>query len=82
MERWLQNAIDYSESWLDFQMRQTRQPGCSFAVAYKGRVKFEKAYGHANIQSRERLPPRHRFRVASHSKTFPAAAILKLREAG
>ena len=82
MERWLQNAVDYTESWLEFQMRQTGQPGCSFAVAYKGRVVFEKAFGYANIQSGERLTPRHRFRVASHSKTFTAAAILKLREAG
>ena len=82
MEKWLQNAIEYSGSWLDFQMRQTRQPGCAFAVAHRGRVVFEKAYGHSNVQSGERLTPRHRFRVASHSKTFTAAAILKLREAG
>ena len=82
MEKWLQNALDYSESWLGFQMRQTKQPGCVFAAAYKGRVVFEKAYGYSDINSGERLTPRHRFRVASHSKTFTAAAILKLREAG
>jgi D-alanyl-D-alanine carboxypeptidase len=63
-------------------MRQTRQPGCSFAVAYKGRVVFERAYGYANADKGERLTPRHRFRVASHSKTFTATAILKLRETG
>ena len=28
------------------------------------------------------LSPRHRFRVASHSKSFTAAGILKLREQG
>ena len=82
MEKWLQNALDYNESWLEFQMRQTKQPGCVFAVAYKGRVVFEKAYGSSDINSGERLTPRHRFRVASHSKTFTAAAILKLRELG
>ena len=82
MRKWLQNALDYTGSWLELQMHQARQPGCVFSVAHKGRVVFEKAYGHANLQSGERLTPRHRFRVASHSKTFTAAAILKLREAG
>ena len=82
MEKWLQNALDYNESWLEFQMRQTKQPGCVFAVAYKGRVVFEKAYGSSDINTGERMTPRHRFRVASHSKTFTAAAILKLRELG
>ena len=63
-------------------MRLTRQPGCVFAAAHKGRMVFEKAYGYANAVKGERLTPRHRFRVASHSKSFTAAAILKLREAG
>src|SRR5262249_35895417 len=30
----------------------------------------------------EELTPRHRFRIASHTKSFTAAAILKLREQG
>ena len=25
MEKWLQNALDYNESWLEFQMRQTKR---------------------------------------------------------
>ena len=62
-------------------MRQTRQPGCVFAVAHKGRVVFERAYDYADAVRGERLTPRHRFRVASHSKSFTAAAILMLREA-
>ena len=82
MPTWLKNALDYTGEWLDYQMRTTRQPGCSIAVAYKGRVVFERAYGYANAVKGERLTPRHRFRVASHSKSFTAAGILKLREAG
>src|SRR6516162_2279154 len=38
--------------------------------------------GYADIVSREPLSPRHRFRVASHSKSFTAAAFMKLREEG
>ena len=82
MQAWLRNALDYTGEWLDHQMRQTRQPGCVIAVAHKGRVVFERAYGHADAVKREPMTPRHRFRVASHSKSFTAAGILKLREAG
>ena len=82
MKAWLKNALDYTGEWLDFQMRQSRQPGCVIAVAHKGRVVYERAYGFADAVKGERLTPRHRFRVASHSKSFTAAGILTLREAG
>ncbi len=82
MRKWLGNAIRYVDEWLDFQMRLTRQPGCVLAFAHKGRVTFERAYGHADIVRRQRMTPRHRFRVASHSKSFTAAAILRLKEEG
>ncbi len=82
MRTWLENAIGYADRWLGFQMRLTRQPGCVFAVARRGRVVFENAYGHADLARGERLTPRHRFRIASHSKSFTAAAVMKLRENG
>ena len=82
MQVWLKNALVYTGEWLDYQMRKTRQPGCVLAVAHKGRVVFERAYGHADAVQREPLTPRHRFRVASHSKSFTAAGILLLREVG
>src|SRR5881227_1871202 len=61
-------------------MRLTEQPGCAFALASKGKVVLEAAYGHANLARGIPLTPRHRFRVASHSKTFTAAGILRLCE--
>jgi len=82
MQAWLKNALDYTGEWLDYQMRQSRQPGCVIAIAHKGRVVYERAYGFADAVTGERLTPRHRFRVASHSKSFTAAGILMLREAG
>jgi hypothetical protein len=42
----------------------------------------ERVFGVADLMTREELIPRHRFRVASHSKTFTAAGVLKLHEAG
>ena len=82
MEPWLKRALDYSDHWLAHQMRTTAQPGCVIAVARQGRILFERAYGFADLDRREALTPRHRFRVASHSKSFTVTALLKLRESG
>ncbi len=73
-------ALDYLPRWLAFQLRATEQPGCSVAVAYHGRRVAQFALGTAGDGAA--LTPRHRFRVASHSKTFTAAAVLLLRERG
>ncbi len=43
---------------------------------------LERALGHADLGRGVALTPRHRFRVASHSKSFTAAGIMKLRERG
>jgi CubicO group peptidase (beta-lactamase class C family) len=80
MEPWLQSAIGYIRSWIEFQLRTSQQPGCIVAIAHRGRVVAESAFGHANLATGEKLTPRHRFRIASHSKSFTATAIMKLRE--
>jgi CubicO group peptidase (beta-lactamase class C family) len=82
MERWLGAALDYIPRWLEFQMRMSQQPGCVVAIARKERIVLELAFGSADLASGEGLTPRHRFRVASHSKTFTAAGVMKLREQG
>jgi len=79
---WLVPALAYVESWLGYQMRATEQPGCALAVACKGDVALDVAFGWADQNAGEALTPRHRFRVASHSKSFTATAIMKLREQG
>ena len=82
MEKWLAAALDYLPRWIEFQMLSTEQPGCSVSVAHKGKVVLEFALGHADLNQGTKLTPRHRFRVASHSKSFTAAAVMKLRERG
>jgi D-alanyl-D-alanine carboxypeptidase len=79
---WLAPALAYTRSWLGYQMRATEQPGCALAVAYQGEVALDVAFGWADQTAGEPLTPRHRFRVASHSKSFTATAIMKLREQG
>jgi D-alanyl-D-alanine carboxypeptidase len=77
---WLSAAVDYLPHWLEHQMRITEQQGCAIAVASKGKLIFEAAFGSADLPRGIVLTPRHRFRVASHSKTFTVAALMKLRE--
>src|SRR5919106_1805924 len=82
MPAWLSSALDYIPEWLAFQMRASERPGCVAAIAHRGRVVLERAWGTADLATGELLTPRHRFRIASHSKSFTAAGILKLREQG
>src|ERR1041385_8380593 len=82
MEKWLKPALDYIPRWIDFQMTAMQQPGCMLAIAHRGKIVLERAFGSANLDRGEDLTPRHRFRVASHSKSFTAAGIMKLREQG
>lgn len=76
----LQSAGEYIARWLEFQLRLHEQPGCVVALAHRGRIVLEAAFGYADAAKRTPLTPRHRFRVASHSKSFTAAGIMKLAE--
>jgi CubicO group peptidase (beta-lactamase class C family) len=80
MEPWVQSAIGYIRNWIEFQVRASQQPGCIVAIAHRGKIVAEYAFGHANLATGEKLTPRHRFRIASHSKSYTAAGIMKLRE--
>jgi CubicO group peptidase (beta-lactamase class C family) len=82
MDKWLKPALDYIPRWIEFQMQASQQPGCLLAIAHRGKVVLERAFGHANLSTGEALTPRHRFRIASHSKSFTAAGVMKLREQG
>ena len=75
-------AIDYYEGWLAFQQPYLRVPGVQAAVLLEGEVLLSTAYGLADVERGVELTPRHLFRIASHSKTFTATAILQLAEQG
>jgi CubicO group peptidase (beta-lactamase class C family) len=79
---WLTAALAYVPQWLGYQMRVSEQPGCAIAIAHPGTIMHQSAFGSADLGAGLKLTPRHRFRVASHSKSFTAAAIMKLREQG
>ncbi|AWM02008.1 serine hydrolase domain-containing protein [Bradyrhizobium amphicarpaeae] len=80
MDPWQRSAIDYIASWIEFQLTTIQQPGVTVAFAHRGEIVAEHAFGLANLDTGEKLTPRHRFRIASHSKSFTSAGIMKLRE--
>ncbi|MEU4606868.1 serine hydrolase domain-containing protein [Kribbella sp. NPDC023972] len=78
----LQEVLTYYRSWLAFRQRFSRVPGVQAAVFADGSVAFSAAYGLADVESAVPLTERHLFRIASHSKTFTATAVLQLVEQG
>ncbi len=77
----LLKAIKFISSWLDYRYRVSEYwSGFTVAVSYEGKILFNKSYGYANIEKKEKLTPNHIFRIASHSKTFTATAIMQLVE--
>lgn len=43
---------------------------------------MNEAYGYADLEKKTKLTPQHIFRIASHSKTFTATALMQLQEQG
>ena len=59
-------------------IREHRAPGVSLAIADRGRLVYARGFGYADVGSRQPVTPASRFRIASISKPFTAAAVLKL----
>ncbi len=78
----LREALAYVDSWLEYRVWKLRTPGAQVAVWFDGKIQFSKAYGVSNLDTRETLTTSHLFRIASHSKTFTATAIMQLLEVG
>jgi CubicO group peptidase (beta-lactamase class C family) len=63
-------------------MRRHGIPGAALAIAKDGKLVLAKGYGWSNLETGEYVKPDTLFGVASISKSFTAAAILKLVEQG
>jgi N-acyl-D-amino-acid deacylase len=57
-------------------------PGAAVAIAKDGKLVFARGYGWADLAARQPLRPTSLFNLASCSKPFTAAAILKLVDEG
>jgi CubicO group peptidase (beta-lactamase class C family) len=78
----MREALAYVDAWLDYRVWKLRAPGAQVAVWFDGGMQFSKAYGVSNLDTGEALTTAHLFRIASHSKTFTATAMMQLVEAG
>jgi CubicO group peptidase (beta-lactamase class C family) len=76
------DAARQFDSWLAFQQRLARVPGVQAAVLHDDEVVLSSAYGFADLEAGTPLTTSHRFRIASHSKTFTATAVVRLAERG
>ncbi|NLE37535.1 MAG: beta-lactamase family protein [Pirellulaceae bacterium] len=63
-------------------MEEHRPPGASLAVTHKGRLVHARGYGMANVEEKEPVEPTSLFRIASLSKPFTSAAVLRLKQQG
>jgi CubicO group peptidase (beta-lactamase class C family) len=57
-------------------------PGLSLSVMHDGVMLYSKGFGLGDMQTRARVTPQTGFRIASVTKQFTAAAVLKLQEQG
>ncbi|WP_182994732.1 serine hydrolase domain-containing protein [Herbaspirillum frisingense] len=53
-------------------------PGASIAIAYQGRLVYQRGYGMAVTESNTPVTPQTRFRIGSISKAVTAVAVLRL----
>ena len=78
----VEDACAYFDTWLAFRVRCDRIPGIQAAVLHDGDVVWTGAHGLADVAAGTALTPAHRFRIASHSKTFTATAVVRLADEG
>ena len=78
----LKELVPYLSRWLATQVEVQQVPGAQVAVRLGGELVLSEAYGEADQATGEVLTTDHLFRVASHSKTFTAVAVMQLVEAG
>jgi CubicO group peptidase (beta-lactamase class C family) len=85
----VRDTARYGDTWVALRVRTQRIPGVQVAVAVAGDLLLSSAHGFARLPGTtgaddpgEPLTTKHLFRIASHSKTFTATAVMQLVEAG
>ena len=81
-KRALDHSLEYIDSWLKFRYDRADIPGYTVAISHKGKVLLNNSYGYADLEKKTKLTSQHIFRIASHSKTFTATALMLLAEEG
>ena len=77
-----ETVLPYVREWIAYKVWQLRLPGVQVAIGFEGEELFADAWGYADVEAGRRLTTTDLFRIASHSKTFTATALLQLADAG
>lgn len=80
--RAVEDAARYAERWFAFLGAAREVPGIQAAIRVDGELVLDFAWGAADLAAETPLTTDHLFRIASHSKTFTATAVLQLAEQG
>lgn len=75
-------AIAQSRQIIADTMAKQNIPGLSIAVAVDGKIIWSEGFGFADLETRLQVTPQTRFRIASISKPFTAAAMARAFEQG
>src|SRR5579875_740070 len=78
----LQQGVAYADRWIAYRQQAQEIPGVVVAIRFEDQLLLSKGYGFADLEKRIPMTPHHIFRIASHSKTFTATAIMQLVEQG
>lgn len=76
------SALTYASKWLAYQHDYNPYVGTQVAVRVDHKLLMNEAYGYADVENSVPLTTDHLFRIASHSKTFTAVAVMQLVEQG
>jgi CubicO group peptidase (beta-lactamase class C family) len=78
----LSDGVAYVDQWLTYQQKRREIPGIVAAIQWHDQLLLSKGYGCADLERDVPMTPQHIFRIASHSKTFTATAVMQLAELG
>ena len=75
-----QSSINVARNHLKGLIRERKIPGICIAVSQEGQIIWSEAFGYADLNKKIKAQPTTLFRVASVSKSFTAAGMMKLVE--
>lgn len=78
----IERSAKFLGPWLKTNFERENLTGFVVAVSHKNKLVFSEAFGYSDISKKQPMKTDNIFRIASHSKTFTATAIMQLQEKG
>ena len=78
----VRGPLDLLAAWTEAQVAYRGWPSLAIGIVHDRALVWSRGFGFADLEAKRPATPATRYRVASITKTFTAAAILQLRDAG